>query len=194
MKLQNLTLKEFLKKTASMEAMPGGGCSVALMAAIAAALTEMVANLTIGKKEYVEVEERMKEIVVIMSKSRKHFINDIESDAVAYQHVIDAYRLPKNSEEEIKLREKKIQYAFKVASYAPMALAQRAYNLLDIIKETLDKGNINVVADGEVAFIACQAAIKGALLNIRTNLKNINDDEFVTFMEAKCNEIEKSTH
>jgi formiminotetrahydrofolate cyclodeaminase len=101
MKLQDLTLKEFLEKTASNDAVPGGGCSSALLAAIAASLTEMVAKLTIGRKKYSDVEERMKEIAMIMSENRAQFINDIDRDAVSYQLVMDAYQLPKNSDEEI---------------------------------------------------------------------------------------------
>jgi formiminotetrahydrofolate cyclodeaminase len=145
MKLQDLTLKEFLEKTASNDAVPGGGCSSALLAAIAASLTEMVVKLTIGRKKYSDVEERMKEIAMIMSENRAQFINDIDRDAVSYQLVMDAYQLPKNSDEEIAQRNRKIQHATKIASYIPMSIAQRAYCMKDLIKETIQKGNINAV-------------------------------------------------
>jgi len=75
MKLQDLTLKQFLEKTAANEALPGGGSSAALSAALATALTEMVAGLTIGKKKYVAVEERMKQIAAEMSANRVHLVN-----------------------------------------------------------------------------------------------------------------------
>lgn len=190
MKLQNLTLKEFLEKTASSEALPGGGCSIALMAAIATSLTEMVANLTIGREKYIGVEKRMKEIVEIMSKNRAYFLNDIDRDVIAYRQMMDSYRMPKNTEEEITLRNQKIQQTTKIATVVPMELAQRAHGMLDIINETLQKGNVNVVPDGEVGLIACKAAIKGALLNVSVNLKNIDDDEFVVCIKEKCKEIE----
>lgn len=191
MKLQDLTLKEFLEKTASNQALPGGGCSTALIAAIATALTEMVANMTIGREKYVGVEKRMKEIAGIMSENRVHFLNNIDYDAVAYRQIIDAYRMPKNTEEEIAIRKKEIQQSTKTASIVPMELAQRAHSMLDIIDETLQIGNINVLPDGKVGLLAFHAAIKGALLNVRVNLENVNDVEFVTYMKEKCNEIEK---
>lgn len=193
MKLQDLTLKEFLEKTASNDAVPGGGCSSALLAAIAASLTEMVVKLTIGRKKYSDVEERMKEIAMIMSENRAQFINDIDRDAVSYQLVMDAYQLPKNSDEEIAQRNRKIQHATKIASYIPMSIAQRAYCMKDLIKETIQKGNINAKSDGKVGLLACEAAIKGSLLNVRINLENIDDEEFVYYMTEKCNEIENNT-
>lgn len=190
MKLQDLTLKEFLEKTASNEPLPGGGCSSALIAAIATALTEMVTNLTIGRKKYADVDERMKSIAKIMSENRAHFMNDIDRDAVAYRLVMDAYSMPKSSEEEISIRNKKIQSATKVASIVPMELAQRAYNLLGVMNEVLLIGNVNAVTDGKVGLFACRAAINGALLNVRTNLDNIEDEDFVAYMKEKCNQIE----
>ncbi|MDD4777919.1 MAG: cyclodeaminase/cyclohydrolase family protein [Fermentimonas sp.] len=191
MKLQDLTIKEFLEKTASNEPLPGGGCSSAMMAAIAAALTEMVANLTIGRKKYAKVDARMKFIAKKMAENKTHFMNDIDRDAVAYRLVMDAYKLPKNSDEEIAIRNKKIQYAARIASIVPMELAQRAYNMHGLIDEVLKTGNVNAVTDGKVALLACRAAIKGALLNVRTNLDNIEDKSFVDYMIEKCNQFEK---
>ena len=193
MKLQDLTLKEFLEKTASNEAIPGGGCSAALLAAISTALTEMVANLTIGRKKYADVEDRMKSIAKIMSENRTHFMNDIDRDAVAYRLVMDAYRKPNTSEEEILIRKKKIQSATKIASIIPLQLAQRAYNLIAIMDEAVQMGNVNAASDGMVGVLTCRAAIKAALLNVRVNLVNINDNDFVNYMIEKCNEIEKNS-
>ena len=90
MKLQDLTLKEFLERTAASEAVPGGGSSSALNAAIASALGEMVANLTIGKKKYTDVEERMRELAGELSAHRSRFVNDIDRDADAYRRVMEA--------------------------------------------------------------------------------------------------------
>ncbi|MDD3780414.1 MAG: cyclodeaminase/cyclohydrolase family protein, partial [Proteiniphilum sp.] len=140
MKLQDLTLKQFLERTAANEAVPGGGSSAALSAAIATALTEMMANLTIGKKKYAAVEERMKQIAAEMSANRAHLVNDIDRDADAYRLVMDAYRQPKITEEEIALRDEKIEEATKIASLIPMEVAERAFNLLDTMLEVLETG------------------------------------------------------
>ncbi len=193
MKLQDLTLKQFLEKTAANEALPGGGSSSALNAAIASALTGMMANLTIGKKNYTGVEERMNEIVGEMEEHRLHFINDIDRDADAYSLVMDAYRLPKETDGQKAVRNSKIQEAMKVASLVPMEVAERAYGMLDTITETVRKGNKNAVTDGMVGLMACRTAIMGALLNVRINLGGINDPAFVSELGEKCDRIEKET-
>jgi len=191
MKLQDLTLREFLEKTAANEAVPGGGSNAALNAAIAAALTGMVANLTIGKKKYAGVEERMKQIAAEMSALRSRFVEDIDRDADAYRLVMEAYRLPKETEEEITTRNEKIQEATKIASLVPMEVAERAFGLLGTMRETLEKGNPNAATDGLVGLMNCRTAILSALLNVRTNLGGINDNAFVAEMTAKCDRIEK---
>lgn len=193
MKLQDLTLKQFLEKTAANEALPGGGSSAALSAALATALTEMVAGLTIGKKKYVAVEERMKQIAAEMSANRVHLVNDIDHDADAYRLVMDAYRMPKETEAEIALREEKIEEATKIASLVPMEVAERTYSLLDTMSEVLETGNRNAVTDGLVGLMICRTAIMGALLNVRTNLGGIRDKAFVVEMSAKCDTMEKDT-
>ncbi|WP_019540775.1 cyclodeaminase/cyclohydrolase family protein [Proteiniphilum acetatigenes] len=191
MKLQDLTLKEFLEKTAANEALPGGGSSSALNAAIASALTGMMANLTVGKKNYTDVEELMKKTVEEMEENRLHFINDIDRDADAYSLVMDAYKLPKETDEQKKLRSKKIQEAMKVASLVPMEVAERAHKMFDTVIETIRKGNKNAVTDGMVGLMACRTAIMGALLNVRINLSGINDTMFVEELKDKCDRIEK---
>ena len=191
MKLQDLTVKEFLKKTAANEAVPGGGSSSALNGAIASALGEMVANLTIGKKKYAEVEERMRELAAAMSAYRSRFVNDIDRDAEAYRQVMEAYRLPKESGEEIKVRDEKIQQAMKSASLVPMEVAETALEMLMLLAETMEKGNSNAVTDGLVGAMTCRTAIMGALFNVRTNLGGIADDAFVGLMTKKSDRIER---
>jgi len=191
MKLQDLTVKEFLEKTAANEAVPGGGSSSALNAAIASALGEMVANLTIGKKKYADVEERMRELAAEMSAYRSRFVNDIDRDADAYRQVMDAYRLPKESGEEIKVRDEKIQQAMKSASLVPMEVAETALEMLMLLAEMMEKGNSNAVTDGLVGAMTCRTAIMGALFNVRTNLGGIADDAFVGLMTKKSDRIER---
>ncbi|MEA4917319.1 Methenyltetrahydrofolate cyclohydrolase [bioreactor metagenome] len=193
MRLQDLTLKEFLERTAANEALPGGGSSSALNGAIASALTGMMANLTIGKKNYTDVEEQMKKTVEMMEENRLHFVNDIDRDADAYGLVMNVYKLPKETDEQKAVRGEKIQEAMKVASLVPMEVAERAYGMLDIIIETIRLGNKNAVTDGMVGLMACRTAIMGALLNVRINLGGIADQVFVAELKEKCDLIEKDT-
>lgn len=193
MKLQDLTLQQFLEKTAANEAVPGGGSNAALNAAMATALTEMVANLTIGRKKYAGVEERMKQIAAEMSAQRSRFMEDIDRDAEAYRLVMEAYRLPKETEEEITTRNEKIQEATKIASLVPMEVAERAFGLLGTMQETLEKGNPNAATDGLVGLMNCRTAILSALLNVRINLGSITDRAFVDKLTAACDRMEKET-
>ena len=193
MQLQDLTLKQFLEKTASNEPVPGGGSVSALNGAIASALAEMLANLTIGKKNYVEVAELMKENAAKASELRQYFINDIVRDSAAYNLVFDVFKLPKETDEQKAFRSEKIQEATKIAALVPMEVAERAYTMLDLIAETPRKGNKNAVTDGCVAMMTCRTAILGALLNVRINLGSLNDAAFVKEFAEKCDRIEKET-
>ncbi len=193
MNLQDLTLKQFLEKTANNEPVPGGGSISALHGAIAAALTEMLANITIGKKNYSAVEETMKLNATKASALRTEFLNDITRDAEAYNLVFQAFRLPKDTDEQKVLRSEKIQEATKVAALVPMEVAERAFELLDLIGETTRKGNKNAITDGCVAMMTCRTAVLGALLNVRINLASIKDERFVKELSEKCNRIEKET-
>lgn len=193
MKLQDLLLKEFLEKTASNEPVPGGGSSAALNAAIATALTEMVANLTIGRKKYADADERMREIAAVMSAQRSRFLEDIDRDAEAYRQVMEAYRLPKETEKEQQLRDATIQEATKEASLIPMEVAESAFSLLETMRETLQRGNPNAATDGLVGMMNCRTAILSALLNVRVNLGGIRDEKFVEEMTTRCDWLEKRT-
>ncbi|MDO5664125.1 MAG: cyclodeaminase/cyclohydrolase family protein [Bacteroidia bacterium] len=193
MKLQDLTLKQFLEETAGNNPVPGGGSVSALNGAIASSLAQMLANLTIGKKNYVDVEEQMKENVGKFEKYRTHFLNDIDRDSDAYNLVVGAFKLPKETDEEKVLRGKKIQEGTKVAALVPMEIAERAFDMLDLIVETTRKGNKNAVTDGCVAMMTCRTAVLGALLNVRINLGGLKDEAFVKELADKCDHIEKET-
>lgn len=193
MKLQDLLLKEFLEKTAAKEPVPGGGSSAALNAAMATALTEMVANLTIGRKKYADADERMREIAAVMSAQRSRFLEDIDRDAEAYRQVMEAYRLPKETEKEQQLRDATIQKATKEASLIPMEVAESVFSLLETMLETLQRGNPNAATDGLVGLMNCRTAILSALLNVRVNLGGIRDEKFVEEMTTRCDWLEKRT-
>ena len=119
--LADLTIKGFLAETAGSAPVPGGGSISALNGAIAAALTEMVSNLTIGKKKYVDVESEMQETAAKMAVVRDKLIQDIDRDSEAYDRVFAAFKLPKETEEEKAKRSEVIQEATKEAAMIPMS-------------------------------------------------------------------------
>lgn len=193
MKLQDLTLKQFIEKTAGSEPVPGGGSVSALNGALSLALGEMLANVTVGKKNYADVEDTMKQNAAKMAEARPHFVNDIDRDSDAYNLVVEAFRLPKETDEEKVYRSEKIQEATKIAALVPMEVAERAFNLLDTIIETTRHGNKNAVTDGCTGAMICRTTILGALLNVRINLGSLKDENFKNELTEKCDRIEKET-
>lgn len=184
--LIDLTIKEFLQETASDSPVPGGGSISALNGAIATALTEMVANLTIGKKKYADYEGQMKAIAVEAASIREKLMRYIDEDSEAYNQVFAAFKLPKETEEEKAIRSNQIQEATKVAALVPMKVAEEIASVMETIIYVAHKGNQNAVTDACVAMMAARTCVLGALLNVRINLSSIKDEEFVKRMREKC--------
>ena len=189
--LTDLTVKGLLDITAGKDPVPGGGSISALSGSIAAALTEMVAGLTIGKKKYAEVEEQMKQIVERVQKIRQQLILDVDRDSEAYNVVFAAFQMPKETDEEKAARSAQIQEATKIAANVPMEVARRVYSLLSDIEEVVSNGNQNAVTDGCVAMMSARNAIIGALFNVRINLTSIKDEQFVADMTAEADRLER---
>lgn len=191
--LANLTVKEFLAKTAGNAPVPGGGSIAALSAAIASALTEMVANLTIGKKKYEDKEEMMKQIAASANNYQMLFIHDIDTDSDAYNNVFDAFKLPKETEEEKKERNKQIQETIKIAAEVPMEVARKAYAMMDIISQVAENGNQNAITDACVSMMTARTAVLGAILNVKINLSSLKDEAYIAQMKQECDLLEKAS-
>lgn len=189
--LTDLTVKGFLDTTAGKDPVPGGGSISALCGSIAAALTEMVAGLTIGKKKYAEVEEQMKQLVERVQEIRHQLILDVDRDSEAYNVVFAAFQMPKETDEEKAARSAQIQEATKIAANVPMEVARRVYSLLSDIEEVVSNGNQNAVTDGCVAMMSARNAIIGALFNVRINLTSIKDEQYVADMTAEADRLER---
>ena len=188
--LAELTIKGFLAETAGSAPVPGGGSISALNGAIAAALAEMVANLTIGKKKYADVEGQMRTIATEAAIIRERLIRDIDRDSEAYDRVFAAFTLPKETEEEKAERSRVIQDATKEAAMVPMQVAEEVGSVMETIIYVAHKGNRNAVTDACVAMMAARTCVLGALLNVRINLTSIQDEEFVKRMSEKADHLE----
>lgn len=188
--LVNLSVKDFLAKTAGNDPVPGGGSIAALNAAIASALTEMVANLTIGKKKYEDKEGLMKKIVAITENYRASFMKDIDADSEAYNNVFAAFKLPKETDEEKIERNNQIQEATKIAAEIPMEVARKAVDIMDVIAQVADQGNQNAITDACVAIMTARTAAISAILNVKINLSSIKDIEYVALMTQEANYLE----
>lgn len=188
--LVDLTIKGFLSETAGSSPVPGGGSISALNGAIAAALTEMVANLTIGKKKYADVEGQMRAIAIEAASIRERLIRDIDRDSEAYDRVFAAFKLPKETEEQIAERKRIIQDATKEAAVVPMQVAEEIATVMETIIYVAHKGNRNAVTDACVAMMTARTCVLGALLNVRINLGSIEDEAFVKRMREKADHME----
>ena len=186
MKLQDLTIKEFLEKTYGKEPVPGGGSVSALCGSLAASLAEMVTALTVGRKKYADVEEEMLSLAPQMETARRKFLDFIDQDAEAYQTVFNAFKLPKETEEERSKRNEEIQKATLHAAMVPLRVAETAVGIMEAIFRIGSKGNRNAVTDACVAMMCARTAALGAILNVRINLTALDDKEKAKELENKC--------
>ncbi|MGN0035962.1 MAG: cyclodeaminase/cyclohydrolase family protein [Bacteroidaceae bacterium] len=191
MESANLTLKEFLGKTAGNEPVPGGGSISALNGAIAAALAEMVANLTIGRKKYADVDTLMQTLAPRFRALQEQATRDIDRDAEAYDRVFGAFKMSKETDEEKAARREAIQRATKHAAQVPMEVARAVAALMPDIDTVGRKGNQNAVTDACVAMMCARNAVLGALLNVRINLTSLDDTEFARAMADEADRLER---
>lgn len=190
--LVDLTVKEFLSKVAGSDPVPGGGSIAALNGAVASALAAMVANLTIGKKNYEEHEELMSHIASLALREKDVFVADIDRDSEAYDAVFACFKMPKATDEEKAARSAAIQEATRHAALIPMEVARKALEVMPVIADIARLGNRNAITDACVAMMAARSAVLGALLNVRINLGVLKDKEFVLGLQAEADRMEQT--
>lgn len=190
MELRKLTVEGFINETASSSPAPGGGSIAALNAASSAALITMVANLTLGKEKYAAVEGDMKEVAAKAGALKDDFLALIDEDSNAFNKIMAAFKLPKDTDEAKKARSAAIQDATKGAALVPFKVGQKANELFALAEEVITKGNQNAITDGAVAAMNARAAVRGAFLNVKINLGSIKDGLFVEELQKKMAEIE----
>ena len=190
MKLVEQRVIDFVAATASKEPTPGGGAIAALTAATAA-LAEMVANLTFGKKGYEAVQTEMEELQAKAEAIRKRMLELSQADADVFNIFMNALGLPKNTDEEKAARTAAIQQAYKDAAMVPFEIGELANQIFDLAELASRKGNQNLITDGIIAAINARAAVKSAFLNVRINLSGIKDESFVAELISKMYAIEK---
>jgi len=191
MKLVEQRVIDFVAAIASKEPTPGGGAIAALTAATGAALAEMVANLTFGKKGYEAVQTEMEELQAKAEAIRKRMLELSQADADVFNIFMNALGLPKNTDEEKAARTAAIQQAYKDAAMVPFEIGELANQIFDLAELASRKGNQNLITDGIIAAINARAAVKSAFLNVRINLSGIKDESFVAELTSKMYAIEK---
>ena len=190
--MKNMTLEAFVALTESDAPAPGGGSVAALAGALAAALSGMVANLTIGKEKYADVEAEMKEMEPKAQELSKKLLDAITEDSNSFNVYMDALKLPKTTDEEKEVRKQAMQNGLKEAAIVPLHTAQMAYEVMDFAQLAVEKGNQNAVTDGKTGAMLARTAVLSAGLNVRINLESIKDEEFVQEMKEKLTAIEEN--
>lgn len=188
--LMTKSVIDFLNEVASDSPAPGGGSVAALSGALGVALTSMVCRLTIGKKKYAEVQQEMEETLKRAEELRSRFSDLIQKDTEAFNAVMRAFGMPKETEEEKRARSAAIQETMKQATLVPLEVMELCTLALPLAKTVAEKGNVNSISDAGVSALMLEAAWAGAALNVRINLQTLEDTTFVEETKAKLGELQ----
>lgn len=176
---------EFLNRLASGDATPGGGAAAALTGALAAALVSMVCNLTRGRVKFAAAEGEVGDILSQAEGLRGSLAAAVEADAVAFEGVMAAYRLPRGSEAERAERRAAIRSAAREAASAPLTVAESCAAIVDLCERAAPITNPNVGSDVVVAALLAGAAIEAAAVNVEVNLPAIGDERYVDHLRLR---------
>ena len=188
-KLVNLSLQEFANETASESPAPGGGSIAAYMGSLGISLATMVANLSAHKKGW---DQRWKEFSAWAEKGQKikdELLYLVDEDTNAFNKIMEAFSLPKSSEQEVKTRSEAIQNATKYATEVPLKTMILAYSSFPIIKAMAEIGNPNSISDAGVGALCARSAVIGAYMNVRINAAELKDEVFKKEILAKAEKI-----
>jgi methenyltetrahydrofolate cyclohydrolase len=169
---------DFLDKLASGSPEPGGGSASALAAAIGAALVSMVANLTIGKEKYADVQDRINELVKRSEAVRTRLQELVQEDTEVYGVLSKAFKMPRDTDDEKAKKADAIQAACKDATMVPYAIAEQCLQVAELSDTAADIGNVGAVSDAGVAVLLADAGAQCAALNVKINLGTIKDQAF----------------
>ena len=190
-KLVDMTMVEFANETASESPAPGGGSISASMGALGAALGTMVANLSSHKRGWDDRWEEFSEWAEKGKYYQDELLKMVDEDTNAFNKIMDAFGLPKKTEEDKAIRHQAIQDATKYAIEVPFKVMQLCYDSMEVNKAMAEFGNPNSVSDAGVGAIAALAGVKGAFLNVKINASDLDDKVFVEEMITKGKKLQE---
>lgn len=192
-KLYELQCEEFLAKLASEAPTPGGGGAAGMAGALAAALSSMVANLTIGKKNFEAVEAEMQELLAKATVLRGDLLDLVEQDAAVFGSFMACYKMPKSSEEEKQARQQAIRSAAKQAATVPMNIARASAGVVTLAERLAQIGNPNVITDATCSALLGRAAFRCAVYNVYINLNLTKDEDFNEALKQEIAKLQQET-
>lgn len=173
------TLREVIDLSASSSPAPGGGSVSAIVACFGLAMTTMVCNLTAGKKKYQDVESQVKEILGTASDLMKRMEELVDRDMAEFNNYMTAFRMPKESDAEKRIRDEAMQKALISATETPLNIAHVCLEALRITVRLSGMGNKTAISDAGVAAVVFDAALNGVLLSAEINVAMIKDQDYV---------------
>ena len=184
--LASMTVRAFCEELASSSPAPGGGSVAALSGALSAALSSMVASLTFEKKGFEGVRPEMERIGEEGHRLLSQQVAAIDDDTLAFNRVMDAFGMPKGTDDQKAARKSAIEEATKGATLEPMGTLERCASLLDIAAAAAEQGNPNSLSDAGVAGLMARAAAHGAYYNVLINLSGISDEGWTSKIREKA--------
>lgn len=181
--IKDMSIETFLEALAARQSTPGGGSAAAVSAAMGAALISMVANFTVGRKGCDEAEA--KDILARSEQLRLGLTEAIKADVDAFNKVMAAYGMPRDSEAQKIARGRAIQAALKEATDAPLECARLSREVIELSRSAARTGNVNVISDAGVAALTGYAGLRSAALNVYINIGNIKEREFADDRRAR---------
>ena len=187
--LANSSISDFVDELSSNSPAPGGGSVSALAGSLAAGLSAMVANLTIGKKGFENLKPEMNRLAIESQNLKTKLVKYIDDDTNSFNGVIEAMRMGKKTGAEIKIRHLAIQEATKIATYSPLSILEACADVMPLAQLAVNKGSRNSISDAGVAAEMAHAGAQGGAMNVLINLSGIEDEAFCNEMKVKVEEI-----
>jgi len=188
--LSELTVNALVARLDSSDPVPGGGSAAAIAGAMGAALVGMVVSLTSGRPGAEDHEEQLAALRASSAEAHATLLDLAQRDSVAYQAVVTARRLPRETDEQKQVRREAVGRAMHDAAEAPMLTARRALDVLEDAAAVAPIGNVNAVSDAGVAALLAWTALRGAILNVRINLPYLSADDPLRGAEEELTELQ----
>lgn len=180
---------EWMDVLASKAPVPGGGGASALGGALGAALGQMVANLTTGKKRYADVEDKIQESLAALQGLLPEFLDLADKDALVFAPLAEAYAMPSETEQQKAEKERVMEQRLLAASFVPMEMMEKSLKVLDILEFLGEKGSRMAVSDVGVAVQFTRTALTGAAMNVYINTKAMKNREKADELNQKANQM-----
>ena len=187
--MTEMKMDDFLEVLSSSEPVPGGGGACGYVAAVGMSLGNMVLALTTGKKKYAEYQAEIEQLIVKATELTDKLAECMDKDAESFKPLSEAYGLPKDTEEQIKAREEIMAKALVAASEAPLAMMELILEAMKLIDRISVIGSRIAISDAGVGITMCEAAMKGASLNVFINTKLMKDREKAEEMNFKADRL-----